>query len=486
MYNTSLALLTDLYELTMAYGYWKSAMSDHEAVFHVCFRRKPFNGGFAISSGLHAVIAFLQDFHFTATDLQYLATLKTADGSPLFEKDFLTYLEQLRFTCDVDAVVEGDIVFPYQPLIRVQGPLLLCQLIESALLNLTNFSTLISTKAARMTLAAKGEPVFEFGLRRAQGVDGAMTASRAAYIGGCTATSNVLAGKVWGIPVSGTMAHSWVMAFDSEIEAFKTFAQAMPHNCVFLVDTFDSLEGVKKAIEIGKWLQEQGKTFVGIRLDSGDLAYLSIESRKLLDAAGFTSATILASNELDETLIGDLKAQGAQISVWGVGTHLVTGSTQPALDGVYKLSAIRKNKDYKWDYKLKLSEQMTKVSNPGILQVRRYYHPTMGYSGDAIYDIHLDLKGGCVIVDPFDKTRRKKLGDNLESRDLLQPIFRKGKLVYKEPSLVEIQAYAKSELNKFDKSIKRFYNPHTYPVGLEKSLYELKIALVEKIRENLP
>jgi nicotinate phosphoribosyltransferase len=486
LYRSSLALLTDLYELTMAYGYWKSAMSDFEAVFHVCFRKKPFNGGFAIASGLQAVIDFLQNFHFSDDDLGYLATLKGGDNQPLFETDFLHYLSQLRFTCDVDAVVEGDVIFPYEPLIRVQGPLLLCQLMESALLTLTNFSTLISTKASRMALAAKGEPILEFGLRRAQGIDGSLTASRAAFIGGCSATSNVLAGKLWKIPVSGTMAHSWVMAFDSELEAFKTFALAMPTNTVFLVDTFDSLEGVKHAIEIGRWLHERGQNFLGVRLDSGDLAYLSIESRKLLDEAGFKNAVILASNELDEALIADLKTQGAAITMWGVGTNLVTGGSQGALDGVYKLSALRKNESSKWDYKLKLSEHMTKVSNPGILQVKRYFHPSMGYVGDAIYDVHVDLKGGCTIIDPLDKTRRKKLSDGLTSRDMLQPIFRKGKLVYQSPSLQEIQAYAKEELGKFDKSIKRFYNPHTYPVGLEKSLYDLKIALVEKIREKGP
>lgn len=469
----------------MAYAYWKRGMVDDEAVFHLFFRRRPYNGGFTVAAGLQNVIEFLNAYRFSQEDLDYLATLQGENGEPLFEQGFLSYLGELKFSCDVDAVREGEIVFPFEPLIRVKGPIIQCQLLESSLLTLTNFSTLIATKAARVCLASRGDPVLEFGLRRAQGIDGALTATRAAYIGGCAATSNVLGGKMLGIPVKGTHAHSWVMAFESELDSFQAYAEAMPHNCVFLVDTYDTLQGVRNAIEVGKWLKKQGRPFVGIRLDSGDLAYLSIESRKLLDEAGFKDTKILASNELDETIIADLKAQGAQIAVWGVGTHLVTGHTQPALDGVYKLSALKKKGETRWQYKIKLSEQMSKVSNPGILQVRRYANKDQTYFADAIYDIHTDLSKDCVIVDPLDQTRRRRLAPGAEGRDLLVPIFREGKQVYKSPTLTEARAYAARELGKFDRSIKRFFNPHAFPVGMEESLYHLKIDLVEKIRRQV-
>ena len=483
--HVSLALLTDLYEVTMAYGYWKKQMAEDEAVFHLFFRKMPFQGGFAMAAGLHDVIEFVKRFRFEQSDLDYLATLQGADGSPLFETPFLDYLANLEFTCDIDAMPEGDMVFAYEPMVRVQGPIIQCQLLESALLTLTNFSTLIATKGARISLATEGDPILEFGLRRAQGIDGALTASRAAFIGGCTATSNVFAGKMLGIPVKGTHAHSWIMAFESELESFQAYAEAMPENCVFLVDTYDTLQGVRNAIEVGKWLHKHDRPLLGIRLDSGDLNYLSIESRKMLDEAGFPEAQIFASNELNETLIADLKHQGAKIAVWGVGTNLVTGQTQSALDGVYKLSAYRKQGAEKWQYKLKLSEQMTKVSNPGILQVRRFENSQGEYVADALYDIHADISQGCTIVDPFDQTRQRVLSKEMKSRDVLTPIFRKGKLVYKDPPLVDIQAYAKKELAKFDKSIKRFFNAHIYPVGMEKSLFEYKIKLVDKIRDQL-
>ncbi|NGX55329.1 MAG: Nicotinate phosphoribosyltransferase pncB2 [Chlamydiae bacterium] len=483
--HVSLALLTDLYEVTMAYGYWKKQMAEDEAVFHLFFRKMPFQGGFAMAAGLHDVIEFVKRFRFEQSDLDYLSTLQGNDGSPLFEPPFLDYLANLEFTCDIDAIPEGDMVFAYEPLVRVQGPIIQCQLLESALLTLTNFSTLIATKGARVSLATEGDSILEFGLRRAQGIDGALTASRAAFIGGCTATSNVFAGKMLGIPVKGTHAHSWIMAFETELESFQAYAEAMPENCVFLVDTYDTLQGVRNAIEVGKWLHEHGRPLLGIRLDSGDLNYLSIESRKMLDEAGFPEAEIFASNELNETLIADLKHQGAKIAVWGVGTNLVTGQTQSALDGVYKLSAYRKKGAEKWQYKLKLSEQMTKVSNPGILQIRRFENPQGEYVADALYDIYSDLSQGCTIVDPFDQTRQRVLPKEMKSRDVLAPIFRKGKQVYKDPSLVEIQAYGKEQLAKFDKSIKRFFNAHVYPVGMEKSLFEYKIKLVDKIRDRL-
>ncbi len=267
IYNQSLALLTDLYQLTMSYGYWKMGLNSKEAVFHLFFRRNPFKGGFTVSAGLESVVNFLDNLHFDESDLSYLATIKGVDGQPLFPNDFLQFLGTLKFSCDIDAVPEGTVVFPYEPMLRIQGPLIECQILETVLLNLMNFPSLIATKAARVCLAAKGEPVLEFGLRRAQGIDGGITASRAAYIGGCHATSNVLAGKLFGIPVKGTHSHSWVMAFDEEVEAFHTYAKAMPNNCIFLVDTYDTVEGVKKAIEAAKWLKSQGKKMIGIRLD---------------------------------------------------------------------------------------------------------------------------------------------------------------------------------------------------------------------------
>lgn len=483
LYQQSLALLTDLYQLTMTYGYWKKGLDKKESVFHLFFRKPPFHGGFTIASGLESIVFFLENFHFDSSDLEYISQLKTSNEQPLFPPQFLDYLADLRFTGDIDAVPEGTVVFPFEPLLRIQGPLIQCQLLETPLLNLMNFPSLIATKAARICLAAQGEPVLEFGLRRAQGIDGALTASRAAYIGGCDSTSNVLAGKLFGIPVKGTHSHSWVMVFDDELESFQSFAEALPDNCIFLVDTYDSIEGVKKAIKVGKWLKERDHKFLGIRLDSGDLADLSIKSRQLLDEAGFSDAKIVASNELDEIIISELKRQGARISVWGVGTNLVTGKDQPALDGVYKLSAIR-DPGGPWKYKIKLSEQMTKVNNPGILQVRRFFSNRENIA-DVIYNIQTPLTEEPRIVDPLDPTHERILKNGLKSKDLLQPIFRNGKRVYQLPTLEEIRNYTKNELAFFPVGMKRFLNPHTYVVGMHKPLYDLKIELMKKLR-NIP
>ena len=482
IYKTSLALLTDFYQLTMAYGYWKMQMDSKEAVFHLFFRRPPFQGGFTVAAGLEYVSDFVENFRYDESDLAYLQTLEDQEGERYFPDEFIDYLSTLKFTCDIDAVPEGSIVFPYEPLIRVKGPLIQAQLLESPLLNLFNFSTIIATKAARVCIAAKGDEVIEFGVRRAQGIDGALTASRAAYIGGCTATSNVLAGKLFDIPVRGTQAHSWIMVFDDELESFQAFAETMPNSCVFLVDTYDTIDGVKKAIQVGNWLKEHGKRMLGIRLDSGDLADLSIKSRKLLDAAGFQDAKIMASNELDESIISDLKRQGAKICVWGVGTNLITAKDQPALDGVYKLSAIR-DPGKEWSYKLKLSEQMRKVSNPGILQVRRFF-TDKGNVADVIYNIETDLQPGCTLVDPFDATRQKILQKDLQSKDLLIPVFRNGTRVYQHPTLQEIQKSTKENLEQFQVGIKRFINPHQYLVGMEKSLYDMKVQLIQNIRSK--
>lgn len=483
IYNQSLSLLTDFYELTMAYGYWKLGLNRKEAVFDLFFRRSPFQGGFTIATGLESVVDFIQNFHFDSSDLSYLEGLRGPDDKPYFDTQFLDYLSKIKFSGQVDAVPEGTVVFPYEPILRVQGPLIECQILESSLLNLINFPTLIATKAARICLAAKGEPVLEFGMRRAQGIDGALTASRAAYIGGCESTSNVLAGKLFDIPIKGTHAHSWVMVFEDELEAFKAYASALPNNCVFLVDTYDTIEGVKKAIEVGRWLKKQGKSMLGIRLDSGDLADLSIRSRELLDKAGFKDAFIVGSNELDETIISELKRQGAQINVWGVGTKLVTGKNQGALDVVYKISATR-DPGQEWKYKLKLSEQLAKVSNPGIHQVKRFYDG-YNYLFDVIYDVNSPLKEGGQSVDPFDPTKEKTITKGMQSKDLLVPIFRKGKLVYKMPTLNEIREYSGSELSRFHVGIKRFLNPHTYYVGMEKSLYDIKTGLIKEIRSNI-
>lgn len=482
IFDQSLALLTDLYQLTMSYGYWKSGFDKKEAVFHLFFRRRPFHGGFTIAAGLEYVVDFLENFKFNDSDLSYLATLLDPAGERLFPDPFLEYLSQLKFTCDIDAVPEGTVMFPYQPLLRIRGPLIQCQLLESPLLNLINFPTLIATKAARMRIAAGSDQILEFGLRRAQGIDGALTASRSAFIGGCDYTSNVLAGKLFGIPVRGTHSHSWVMVFDDEQESFQKYAESQPNNAVFLVDTYDTIKGVEKAIEVGKWLKKNNKQLLGIRLDSGDLAQLSIRSRKMLDEAGFQDTKIFASNELDEGLITELKRQGAQITIWGVGTNLVTSQDQPALDGVYKLSAIR-DPGGEWKYKLKLSEQMLKVSNPGILQVRRYSNSRENVA-DVIYDIMSPPESTCTMIDPLDPSRKSLLSPTLSYKDLLVPIFQEGKRVYPLPTLEEIKAFTQSELAQFQVGIKRFINPHQYNHGMEYSLYQKKFELIQQLRSQ--
>jgi nicotinate phosphoribosyltransferase len=475
-------LLTDLYQLTMAYGYWKERMLEHEAIFHLSFRQEPFKGGYAIACGLSDAIDYLQNFEFQPDDLAYLAELRGPDGVAFFELEFLDYLQALRFACDIDAIPEGNVVFPHEPLLRVTGSLLQGQLFETALLNIINFQTLIATKSARICLAAKGSPVMEFGLRRAHGSDGALAASRAAYIGGCVATSNVLAGKVFGIPVRGTHAHSWVMSFQTEYEAFEAYAEAMPGNCVFLVDTYDSIDGIRHAVQVGRRLRSIGKDLAGVRLDSGDLSYLSIVARGILDQAGFNKTQIVASNDLDEHVIASLNEQGAMIDLWGVGTKLVTAFDQPALGGVYKLGAIRAG-DGPWQKKLKLSEQAVKVSNPGSLQVRRF-EDQKEYLADMIYD---DLDGVSAdrnMVDIADISIRKKIPASAHYHDLLVPIFRRGNLVYERPSIHQMRSLAQHELGHFYSGVKRLLNPHIYPVGLELGLYEIKTRLMQETRQR--
>jgi nicotinate phosphoribosyltransferase len=501
LYDTSLSLFTDLYQVTMAYGYWKVGQTapdeglseqvqpgtaEKEAVFTLYFRQNPFGGGFTIACGLTNVIGYINNFGMSKKDLRYLSTLTGNDGLPLFDEAFLDYLADLKLTVNIDAVPEGTVVFPNEPLVRVRGPILQCQLLETPLLNLINFESLIATKAARLRLSAGTDTLLEFGLRRAQGVDGGMTASRAAYIGGCDATSNVLAGKLYDIPVKGTHAHSWVMSFDSELTAFETYARVLPNNVTLLVDTYDTLQGVRNAIEAGRQLRERGYTLSAIRLDSGDLAYLSIEARKLLDEAGFPETAIVASNDLDETIITSLKQQGAQITIWGVGTKLVTAYDQPALGGVYKLAALRDPETGAWQYKMKLSEQAIKTSTPGIQQVRRF-RDERGFLADMIYD---ESRGGIpastdtVMIDPLDFTKRRRFSATQGHEDLLVPVFRAGKQVYVAPDIHATRARVQEQLASLHPGSKRFVNPHTYPVGLEKDLHELKTELILKLREQ--
>lgn len=476
------ALLTDLYQLTMANGYWRAGVGDREAVFHLYFRNHPFQGGYTVSCGQGPVLDYLRGLAFSDDDLAYLGTLTGADGAALFAPDFLEYLGGLELALDVDAMPEGTVAFPNEPILRVRGPLLQCQLVETALLNTINFQSLIATKAARICYVAGAEPVLEFGLRRAQGIDGALAASRAAYVGGCAGTSNVLAGKLFGIPVKGTHAHSWVMSFESEQEAFEAYAETMPNNCVFLVDTYDTLQGVQRALAVGQQLRERGHELLGIRLDSGDLAWLSIEARRLLDEAGFEQTQIIASNDLDEHLIRSLHEQGAKIGVWGVGTKLVTAFDQPALGGVYKLAALRDGHG-RYRHTLKVSEQARKTSNPGVLQVLRFVDNGV-YVGDALVDeLQPPVLGQpLTIVDPNDPQRQKTFESGVQRRELLVPRLRAGQEVGPREALAESRARVQEELAAFHSGVKRFEHPHDYPVGLEESLHRHKMQLVRDAR----
>lgn len=480
IYDDSLSLLTDLYQLTMAYGYWKNGVSEHRAAFNLFFRKPPFDSGYTICAGLGTAIEWLQGFSFEPDDVEFLATICGNDDRPLFEDDFLTYLADLELTCDIDAIPEGRVVFAHEPLVRVRGPVLQAQLLETALLNIVNFQTLIATKAARVCQAAGDEPVLEFGLRRAEGIDGGLSVARAAYIGGVAATSNVLAGKLHGIPVKGTHAHSWVMFFEDELESFRRYADALPNNCIFLVDTYDTIAGVHNAVTVGQELRERGYEMVGVRLDSGDLAYLSQEARRVLDDAGFEDAKIVASNSLDENIIDSLHRQGSQIAIWGVGTKLATAYDNAALGGVYKLSAVQLGE--RWEPRIKLSEQAIKVNNPGIQQVRRYFDGE-SYRADMIYEESLGTPSP-QIVDPLDATRRRPIDASWSAEDLLEPVFRDGELIANIVTLDESRARRDADLSRFHESVRRFMNPHEYPVGLEPSLHELKTELMRDAREQ--
>jgi len=465
----------------MACGYFKAGVTDHEAVFHVTFRENPFAGQFTVAGGLATAIDFLRTFHFTGAEVDYLASQRGNDGKPLFDSRFLDYLRGLQLTCDIDAIPEGTLVFPNEPLIRVVGPIIQCQLLETALLNILNFQSLIATKAARVCMAAKDDPVIEFGLRRSQGVDGGLTAARAAYIGGCAGTSNLQAGQHFGIPVSGTQAHSWIMFFENELEAFRTYARAMPNNCIFLVDTYDSIDGIRHAIEIGSELRRQGHEMIGVRLDSGDGVALSVEARQMLDKAGFANAKIVGSGDLDEYVITDLKQRGAKIDVWGVGTKLSTGQPDAALGVIYKLGAVRRPSE-EWQYRIKLSEESAKASVPGSLQVRRFYQPDGRFMADAIYETDHGIRETCEIINP-ETEEEMEIPTKTDSYDLLVPVFRQGQLVYQAPSIEASRKHARQQLSCAPREILQLENPAPYKIGLERSLHQLRSTLISRAKK---
>ncbi|NTU88511.1 MAG: nicotinate phosphoribosyltransferase [Actinobacteria bacterium] len=476
----NLTLLTDLYQITMAQGYWETGKADTRACFYLFFRDNPFDGGYSIACGIDGAIELIENFKFSDSDIEYLASLPAPGGGALFKSAFLEYLKSLELTVDVEAVLEGELVFPREPLVRVIGPIIECQLLETALLNCINFQTLVATKAARVCSVAGG-PVAEFGLRRAQGPNGGVSASRAAFIGGCASTSNVLAGKRYNIPVSGTHAHSWVMAFETELEAFRAYAQVSPTNCVLLIDTYNVIEGTRNAIIVGHEMEERGEHLTGVRIDSGDLAWLSKAARGMLDEAGLESVKIYASNDLDERTIESLKTQGAPIDSWGVGTRLATAFDQAALGGVYKLSAIHDEETGEWIPRIKVTEQAAKATIPGVLDVRRYVREDGSLAGDMIYDVNFPVQEEQVIIDPVDATRRKKLG-SYRYTQLLSPLVRSGQVVRESEPIAYARDRAAKNVAGLDPSIKRLLRPHTYPVGLESDLFERRDELLLKMR----
>lgn len=465
----------------MACGFFKAGVTDHDAVFHVTFRENPFAGQFTVACGLATAIDFLRTFRFTDTEVDYLGSQRGNDGKPLFDSPFLDYLRGLQLTCGIDAIPEGTLVFPDEPLVRIVGPIVQCQLLETVLLNIFNFQSLIATKAARVCLAAKNDPVIEFGLRRSQGVDGGLTAARAGYIGGCAGTSNLQAGQQFGIPVSGTQAHSWIMFFENEREAFQAYAEAMPNNCIFLVDTYDSIDGIRHAIEVGRDLRRQGHEMIGVRLDSGDGATLSIKARGMLDKAGFVNAKIIGSGNLDEYIITDLKRRGAKIDVWGVGTKLSTGQPDGALGGIYKLGAIRR-RGGEWQYRIKLSEESAKISVPGSLQVRRFYQWDGKFLADAIYETDHRVSDPCEIVD-VETESKTTIARNTRQSDLLVPIFRAGQAVYEAPSIETSREHLRQQLSCAPPEILQLNDPQPYKIGLERSLHELRSELIARAKE---
>lgn len=475
--DDSLALHTDLYEINMVQSYWEDGIHNKRAVFEVFFRKMPFGHGYAVFAGLEKVIDYLRNFKFTESDLAYLREI----GYP---EDFLTYLKTVRFTGTLRSVVEGEIVFGNEPLIRVEAPLAEAQLIETALLNIVNYQTLIATKASRIKQVVGDEPVAEFGTRRAQEMDAAIWGARAAVIGGCDSTSNVRAGKLFGIPVSGTLAHSMVQVYHDEYTAFHKYASTHK-NCIFLVDTYDTLKsGVPNAIRVAKELGDQIR-FVGIRIDSGDLAYLSKKARKMLDEAGFPEAKIFASNDLDEHTIINLKAQGAQIDSWGVGTKLITAFDQPALGAVYKLVAIEE--DGKLIDTIKISGNPEKVTTPGLKKVYRIINKQNGKSEGDYLTLDWENPQEEEPLKMFHPVHTfiSKYVTNFEAVDLHKNIFVDGKLVYELPTIKEIQNYVKKNLDLLWDEYKRILNPTLYPVDLSQACWDNKMANIEKVRQKV-
>lgn len=475
----NLTMLTDLYQLTMMQGYLVNGCRHKEAVFDVFFRTLPFKGGYALAAGLEQVVEYIENLTFSEENLAYLRSLN------LFNEDFIEELRNFHFTGDIDAVPEGTPVFPFEPIIRVKGRIFETQLLETAILNLVNFETLIATKASRVMAAADGGPVMEFGLRRAQGPDAGILGARAAFIGGCQSTSNILAGERYGIPVSGTQAHSWIQCFPSELEAFRAFARTFPDSCLLLVDTYSVLEsGVPNAIKVGLELEAEGHHFQGIRLDSGDLTYLSREARRMLDGAGLKGAIIVGSNDLDEETIFAIRAQGAKIDAWGVGTNLITSKDSPSLGGVYKLAA--EGEHGVFNPRLKVSENITKITNPGIKKIVRFYDRAGKAMADviALEDEVFAAGKPLTIFDPVQTWKRKTL-TNFRTRELLIPVFRGGKRVCELPKLKDIQTYARKELDTFWDEVKRLTNPHRYIVDLSANLFELKQQLLLTINKDI-
>ena len=483
MNKQNLTLLTDLYELTMMQGYFQHKDQNETVIFDAFYRANPGEGGYSVAAGLEQVIQYIKELHFSEEDIEYLA------GLGIFGRDFLDYLKDFKFTGDIYAIPEGSVIFPREPLIKVIAPIMQAQLIETAILNIINHQSLIATKAARVCYAARGDGIMEFGLRRAQGPDAGTYGARAAVIGGCIGTSNVLCGRLFDVPVKGTHAHSWIMSFPDEYTAFKTYAEMYPSACILLVDTYDTLKsGVPNAIRVFKEMLEAGVplTFYGIRLDSGDLAYLSKKARKMLDAAGFPDAVISASNDLDEFLIDSLKVQGATITSWGVGTNLITSKDCPSFGGVYKLAAIM-DKDGHFIPKIKLSENSEKVTNPGNKTIYRIYEKESGkIKADLIClaDETFDENEPLLLFDPLEPWKKTKLpGGSYTMREIMIPVFRNGECCYESPKVMDIREYCRKELDTLWDETRRLVNPHKVYVDLSKKLYDMKIELLDRMSQ---
>ena len=469
----NLTLLTDLYQLTMLNGYFEKNIHKDIVIFDMFFRKNACNGGYTIICGIEQLVEYINNLHFSDDDLEYLKSLG------LFSDKFLDFLKDFKFTGDIYAVEEGTIMFPKEPIITVKAPLYQAQLIETALLTIVNFQSLISTKASRVCYAAKGDPVFEFGLRRAQGPDAGTYGARAAVVGGCAGTANVLAGKMFDIPVVGTQAHSWVQKFDNELDSFRAYADVYPDNCLLLVDTYDVLKsGVPNAIKVFDELKAKGHKPKGIRIDSGDLQYLSNESKKLFEEAGYYDLIYTASNDLDEYTIASLKSSGSAINSWGVGTKLITSAESPSLGGVYKLAA-----SYEKDKlipKIKVSEDAEKINNPGFKKVIRIYNENNMAEGDLImlHDEEIDTTKPLTIFDPT-YTWKKTTFQNYTIKELQKPLFKNGECKYVPKSVIEIKKYVNEQLNTFWDSYKRFSNPKRYKVDLSENLWTLKSDLLD-------